>query len=64
MVKKGQQLGYTTDFLGQQTGVVLSPLDGLVVYVHGVPSMQRGVVLAEVLPVLPSVPEWRAPSAR
>ncbi len=64
MVKKGQQLGYTTDFLGQKTGAVLSPVDGLVVYIHGVPSMQRGVVLVEVLPVLPSVPEWRAPSAR
>lgn len=62
MVKKGQQLGYTTDFLGQKTGEVLSPVDGLIVYIHGVPSMRRGVVLAEVLPVLPSVPAWELPA--
>jgi len=64
MVHKGDQLGYTTDFLGKRTGAVLSPNDGLVVYVHGVPSMRRGVVLAEVLPVLAAVPPWQAPASR
>ncbi|HEY4100912.1 MAG TPA: succinylglutamate desuccinylase/aspartoacylase family protein [Gemmatimonadales bacterium] len=62
MVKKGQPLGYTTDLLGARTGDVPSPIDGLVVYVHGVPSMQRGTTLAEVLPVLPGVPAWKAPA--
>ena len=61
IVKKGDVLGYTTDFLGNKTGDITSPVDGLVVYVHGVPSMRRGVALAEVLPVLPGVPEWKAP---
>ena len=60
MVRKDQPLGYTTDFLGKKTGDVLSPIDGLVVYVHGLPSMRRGVTLAEVLPVLAAVPEWKA----
>lgn len=60
MVKKGDVLGYTTDFLGNKTGEIVSPIDGLVVYVHSVPSMRRGVALAEVLPVLPGVPEWKA----
>ena len=64
MVTKGEQLGYMTDFLGARTGETLSPIDGLLVYIHGVPSMHRGVVLAEVLPVLASVPPWQAPAAR
>ncbi|HEY3934669.1 MAG TPA: succinylglutamate desuccinylase/aspartoacylase family protein [Gemmatimonadales bacterium] len=64
MVKKDQRLGYTTDLLGSKTGDVLSPIDGLVVYVHGLPSMRRGVTLAEVLPVLPGVPAWKAPATR
>ncbi len=61
MVQKGDVLGYTTDFLGLKTGDITSPIDGLVVYVHGVPSMRRGVSLAEVLPVLPGVPVWKVP---
>jgi predicted deacylase len=64
MVKQGDVLGVTTDFLGTETGKLLSPIDGLLVYIHGVPSMRRGVVLAEVLPVLPSVPEWVQPAGR
>jgi hypothetical protein len=64
MVKQGDVLGATTDFLGSPTGKVLSPIDGLLVYIHGVPSMRRGVVLAEVLPVLPSVPDWVLPAGR
>jgi len=64
MVKQGDVLGRTTDFLGTETGKVLSPIDGLLVYIHGVPSMRRGVVLAEVLAVLPAVPEWVQPAGR
>ena len=52
-VKKGDVLGYTTDFLGRKTGDVRSPVDGLVMYVHGVPSMSPGTTLAEVLAILP-----------
>ena len=52
-VKKGDVLGYTTDFLGRKTGDVRSLVDGLVMYVHGVPSMSPGTTLAEVLAVLP-----------
>jgi hypothetical protein len=64
VIARGGILGYTTDFLGKKTGDVESPIAGLVVYVHGVPSMRRGVVLAEVLPVLPRVEPWQAPVAR
>ena len=64
IIRKGAVLGYATDLLGKKTGDVLSPIDGLVVYVHGVPSMQRGTVLAEVLPVLARVEPWKAPVSR
>ncbi len=52
-VKKGDVLGYTTDLLGRKTGDVKSVADGLVMYVHGVPSMSPGTTLAEVLAILP-----------
>ncbi|HEY3934865.1 MAG TPA: succinylglutamate desuccinylase/aspartoacylase family protein [Gemmatimonadales bacterium] len=64
IIKKGAVLGYTTDLLGRKTGDVLSPVDGLVVYVHGVPSMQRGTVLAEVLPVIAHLEGWKTPARR
>ena len=38
-VKKGQVLGHTTDFLGRPTGDVVAPIDGLVTFIRGVPSM-------------------------
>src|SRR6478609_2305360 len=33
-VKKGQVLGYTTDFLGKRTGDVVAPIDGLVTFIR------------------------------
>jgi predicted deacylase len=60
-VKKGQLLGYTTDFLGQHRVDLTSPFDGVLVYDHGVPSVEKGTVLAEVLPVLKALPAWRDP---
>ena len=53
-VKKGDLLGYTTDLLGRKIADVRSPVDGLVMYVHGVPSMSAGTVLAEVLAIMPA----------
>jgi predicted deacylase len=63
-VSKGATLGYTTDFLGKKTGDIVSPVDGLVTLVHGVPSMWPGATLAEVYPVWSELPPWRAPSSR
>lgn len=62
-VRKGDLLGYATDLLGRKTEEVRSPIDGLVMYIHGVPSMWLGATLAEVLPILPVLPPWRAPSS-
>ncbi|HEY2853815.1 MAG TPA: succinylglutamate desuccinylase/aspartoacylase family protein [Gemmatimonadaceae bacterium] len=63
-VKKGQLLGYTTDFLGRKTGEVRSPIDGLVTFIRGVPSMWPRATLANVLPVLEKPAPWKAPQPR
>jgi len=63
-VKKGQLLGYTTDFLGRKTGDVRSPVDGLVTFIRGVPSMWPRATLVNVLPVLDKPAPWKAPQAR
>ncbi len=60
-VTKGQLLGYTTDFLGRRTGEIQSPIDGLVTFVRGVPSMWPKATLANVLPILSAPPAWQAP---
>jgi predicted deacylase len=58
-VKKGQLLGYTTDFLGRKTGDVRSPIDGLVTFIRGVPSMWPRATLVNVLPVLTAPAPWK-----
>jgi predicted deacylase len=58
-VTKGQLLGYTTDFLGRKTGEVRSPIDGLVTFIRGVPSMWPRATLANVLPVLRAPEPWK-----
>ena len=63
-VTKGQLLGYTTDFLGRKTGEIRSPIDGLVTFIRGVPSMWPRATLVNVLPVLQRPAPWKAPSAR
>jgi predicted deacylase len=63
-VTKGQLLGYTTDFLGRKTGEVHSPIDGLVTFVRGVPSMWPRATLVNVLPVLQRPAPWKAPAPR
>jgi hypothetical protein len=59
-VKKGQLLGYTTDFLGRRTGEIHSPIDGLVTFIRGVPSMWPHATLVNVLPVLAAPKPWAA----
>ena len=58
-VTKGQLLGYTTDFLGRQTGEVRSPIDGLVTFIRAVPSMWPKATLVNVLPVLAAPAPWK-----
>ena len=62
-VTAGQVVGYTTDFLGHKTGDVRAPIDGLVTYIRGVPSMWPKAVLFGVIPVMPGAPPpWQAPA--
>jgi len=60
-VSKGQIVGHTTDFLGRPTGDVRAPIDGLVTFIRGVPSMAPRATLVNVAPVLKEPGAWTAP---
>jgi len=60
-VKQGDLLGRLTDYLGRPLKDVRSPTDGVVTFIRGVPSTWRGATLANVAPVLTTVPPWTAP---
>ena len=60
-VTKGQVLGRTTDFLGRPTGEIHAPIDGLVTFIRGVPSMAARATLVNIAPVLPNSGTWKAP---
>ncbi len=62
VVKEGDVLGYTTDYLGRRTGEIKAPVAGLVTFIRGVPSMWPGAALANVSPILTTVPPYRKPS--
>ena len=60
-VKKGNPIGYTTDYLGRRTADITSPIDGLITFIRGVPSMWPRATLVNVAPVLAAPPAWIAP---
>jgi predicted deacylase len=60
-VKQGAVLGHTTDYLGRKTGEVRAPIDGVVTFIRGVPSMWPRATLVNVAPVLAEPGAWRAP---
>ena len=57
-VTKGQIIGRTTDLLGRPTGDVRAPIDGLVTFIRGVPSVWPRATLVNIAPVLPSPGAW------
>jgi predicted deacylase len=61
VVHEGDSIGYTTDYVGRQTGSVRSPVTGLITFIRGVPSMWSGATLANVSPILPAVPAYKKP---
>jgi predicted deacylase len=63
-VTKGQVVGRTTDYLGRPTGEIHAPIDGLVTFIRGVPSMAPRATLVNVAPVLPDSGSWKAPPSR
>ncbi|MEP6619650.1 MAG: succinylglutamate desuccinylase/aspartoacylase family protein [bacterium] len=60
-VKKGDTVGYTTDYLGRRTAEITSPIDGLITFIRGVPSMWPKATLVNVAPILSAPPAWIAP---
>ena len=60
-VKAGQVVGYTTDYLGQRTGDITAPIDGLVTFIRGVPSAWKGATLVNIAPILKAPGPWKAP---
>jgi len=63
IVKEGAAIGYTTDYLGRRTGDVRAPVAGLITFIRGVPSMWSGATLANVSPILTTVPPYKKPSS-
>jgi predicted deacylase len=61
MVREGQVIGYTTDYVGRKTADVKAPVAGLVTFIRPVPSMWQGATLANVSPVLPEAPPYKKP---
>jgi predicted deacylase len=61
IVKEGATIGYTTDYVGRRTGDVRAPVEGLVTFIRGVPSMSRGATLANISPILTTVPPYKKP---
>ena len=61
-VTKGQVVGHTTDFLGRPTGDIRAPIDGLVTFIRGVPSMAKGATLVTIIPIVKEPAPWAAPN--
>jgi predicted deacylase len=60
-VTSGQVLGHLTDYLGRPMGDIRSPIDGLVTFIRGVPSVWPKATLVNVAPILPSPGNWTPP---
>jgi uncharacterized protein len=61
LVNRGQIVGRTTDFLGRPTGEIRAPIDGLVTFIRGVPSMWPRATLVNIAPVLGAPSPWAPP---
>jgi predicted deacylase len=60
-VTTGQLLGRLTDYLGRPAGEIRSPIDGLVTFIRGVPSVWPKATLVNIAPILPSPGNWTPP---
>jgi len=60
-VTTGQVLGHLTDYLGRPVGDIRSPIDGLVTFIRGVPSVWPKATLVNVAPILPTPGHWAPP---
>jgi len=60
-VKRGQVIGYTSDYWGRKIGDVTAPKDGMVTFIRSVPSAWAGATLATIADVLEHPGEWKKP---
>jgi uncharacterized protein len=61
IVREGQVVGYTTDYVGRKTGDIRAPVGGLVTFIRGVPSMWQGATLVNISPILARPPPYKKP---
>ena len=61
IVREGQVVGYTTDYVGRKTGDIRAPVGGLVTFIRGVPSMWQGATLVNVSPIMATPPPYTKP---
>jgi predicted deacylase len=61
LVKAGDLIGRTTDYVGRPLAEIHAPVAGLVTFIRGVPSMWKGATIANISPVLTAVPAYKKP---
>jgi predicted deacylase len=61
IVREGQVVGYTTDYVGRKTGDIRAPVGGLVTFIRGVPSMWQAATLVNISPFLTLPPPYKKP---
>jgi predicted deacylase len=61
IVREGQVVGYTTDYVGRKTGDIQAPVGGLVTFIRGVPSMWQGATLVNISSILAIPPPYKKP---
>jgi predicted deacylase len=61
IVREGQTVGYTTDYVGRKTSDIRAPVGGLVTFIRLVPSMWQGATLVNVSPILSAPPPYKKP---
>jgi predicted deacylase len=47
-VQKGLPIGYVTDYFGAKIADVLSPVNGVILYIGAVPSLKKGDNIANI----------------
>ena len=61
IVREGDVIGYTTDYVGRKLADIKAPTAGLVTFIRPVPSMWQGATLANVSPILAEAGPYKKP---
>jgi len=60
-VTQGQLIGRLTDYLGRPMAEIRAPIDGLVTFIRGVPSVWPRATLVNIAPILAAPGNWTPP---